>query len=339
MQAVVYDRPRELRLTEVGDPTPGPGEVRLRVRATGVCGTDVHLHDGEFFPVYPLIPGHEVVGEVDVVGDGVPGDLRGHLMALDNMLTCGLCDSCRRGRPAYCRHLRALGVTDPGGFAQYVVAPAGKCHPVDDLGVETAVLAEPVACAMHGLDVLDLRPGSDVLVFGAGPSGLILTQLLRSGGAGRLTVAAPTQAKLDLASSFGADNIVPFSRSSPEVGAGALRDIAPDGFDVVIDVTGAISVLGHGLDLVRDGGTLFVYGMADAQARLPISPYDVFRRELTIKGSFAQSFSFDRAVLALRTGRARVDGLITHRFGLASYADAVSTVRDDRSCVKAIVQL
>jgi D-arabinitol dehydrogenase (NADP+) len=339
MQAAVYDRPRQLRLAEVPDPTPGPGEVRLRVRVTGVCGTDVHLHDGEFFPVYPLIPGHEVVGEVDMVGEGADGLAVGQLVVLDNMLTCGLCDKCRRGRPNFCRHLRALGVTGPGGFAEYLVAPAAKCYPVDDLALDTAVLAEPVACAIHGLDVLALRPGSDVLVVGAGPSGLILTQLLRSSGAGRLIVAAPTEAKLDLARHFGADSTVRLGREDPDAGVGVLAEMAPDGFDVVIDATGALGVLERALGLVRDGGVLFVYGMAEERARLPVSPYDVFRRELTIKGSFAQCFSFDRAVLALRGGRVRSEGLITHRYPLASYPQAVETVRSDRACVKAVVQL
>ena len=119
----------------------------------------------------------------------------------------------------------------------------------------------------------------------------------------------------------------------------ALRQLAPDGFDVVIDATGAFTVLERGLGLLRDGGTLFVYGMADELGRLPVSPYDVFRRELTIKGSFSQAFSFDRAVLALRTGRVKTGALITHRFGLTSYAQAVQTVRGDRSCVKAVVEL
>jgi D-arabinitol dehydrogenase (NADP+) len=339
MQAAVYDRPRELRLAEVSDPMPGPGEVRLRSRVTGVCGTDVHLHDGEFFPVYPLIPGHEVVGEVDMVGEGAEGLAVGQLVALDNMLTCGLCDKCRQRRPNYCRHLRALGVTDPGGFAEYVVAPAAKCYPVDDLDLDTAVLTEPVACAIHGLDVLGMRPGSDVLVLGAGPSGLILTQLLRQSGAGRLTVAAPTEAKLELARHFGADGTVRLGREDADAGGAILSEIAPEGFDIVIDATGALSVLNRALGMVRDGGTLFVYGMADEKVRLPVSPYDVFRRELTIKGSFAQCFSFDRAVLALRHGRVRSDGLITHRFPLASYPQAVETVRNDRTCVKAVVQL
>lgn len=339
MQAIVYDQPGQLALRDLLAPEPGPGEVLLRVVVTGVCGTDVHLHDGEFFPVYPLTPGHEVIGQVEQLGEGADPTLAGRVVALDNMLTCGLCDSCARGRPAFCRHLRALGVTNPGGFAEYLVAPAGKCYPVDDLSPDTAVLCEPVACAIHGLDVLALRPGSDVAIFGAGPSGLVLAQLLRANGAARVTVAAPTEAKLRLASDLGADLTVRLGRSDPEVGAAALRRLAPDGFDVVVDATGAQAALAHGLGLLRDGGTLFVYGMASQDALLPVSPYDIFRRELSIKGSFAQSFSFERAVRALRTGRVRSEGLVTHRFTLSSYQEAISTVRNDRSCVKAVVEL
>jgi D-arabinitol dehydrogenase (NADP+) len=338
MRAVVYDRPKEPRLLEVADPVPGPGEVRLRVAVTGLCGTDVHLHDGEFFPVYPLIPGHEIVGRVDRVGSEVEGLAEGQLVALDNMLTCGLCDNCARGRPAFCRHLRALGVTDAGGFAQYVVAPGPKCYPVDGLDTDSAVLIEPVACALHGLDVLALRPGSDVLLFGAGPSGLILTQLLRSSGAGRLTVAAPTPAKLRRAAALGADATVTMSRSDPDPALAELRALAPEGFDVVVDATGALSVLQRTLPLLRDGGTLFVYGMADETKRLAVSPYEIFRRELTIKGSFSQSHSFERAVRALRTGRVRSEGIITHRFGLDAFETALDTVRSDRSCIKAVVE-
>jgi D-arabinitol dehydrogenase (NADP+) len=339
MKAIVYPAPRTFSLDEVADPVPGPGEVRLRVRVAGLCGTDVHLHEGEFFPVYPLTPGHEIVGEVDLLGDCVTSPAPGTLVALDNMVSCGGCDACARGRPAYCRRLRALGVTDPGGFAEYVVAPATKCYDASTLPPEAAVFAEPTACAIHGLDVLDTRPGSDVLVFGAGPSGIVLAQLLRHAGGMRLTMAAPTAAKLELARAYGVDETVLVERDNPAAALGALRAIAPDGFDVVVDATGAPGVLAVCLGLTGDGGTLFVYGMAAESALLSVQPYEIFRRELTIKGSFAQSFSFDRAVLALRTGRVRTEGLVTHRFGLAEYGDAIATVRDDHSCLKAVIEL
>lgn len=337
MRAIVYLEPRQFVLDEVSDPTPGPGEVRLRVRAAGLCGTDVHLHEGEFFPVYPLTPGHEIVGEVDVLGDDVAGLATGDLVALDNMISCGSCDACRRARPAYCRTLRALGVTDPGGFADYVVAPAAKCHLASGLTPEIAVFAEPTACAIHGLDVLDVRPGSDVLVFGAGPSGIVLAQLLRHTGGARVTLAGPTAFKLQLARDYGIDETALVDRRYPGESQATLRRIAPDGFDVVVDATGVLGVLETCLGLTRDGGTLFIYGMANEAASLAINPYEIFRRELTIKGSFSQSFSFDRAMLALATGRVQTDGLVTHRFGLEDYGAALATVRDDHDCLKAMI--
>jgi D-arabinitol dehydrogenase (NADP+) len=337
VRAVVYDRPRSFAVRDVAAPRPGAGEVLLRTRSTGVCGTDLHLHEGEFFPSYPLTPGHEIVGEVSALGEGVEGLAVGQAVAVDNLLACGACAACRRSRPHYCATLQALGVTHPGGFAEGVVSPAHKCHPVDDLALDVAVMAEPTACAVHGVDVLGLAPGSDVLLFGAGPTGLVLAQLLVHGGAARVTVAAPTAFKLELARAYGADETVVLRRDDPSEGLAALRALAPDGFDVVVDATGAVSVLEAGLGLVADGGTVFVYGMAGEDDRLPISPYDVFRRELTIKGSFAQAFSFDRALALLRSGRVRTDGIITHHFPLARYGEALEAMRSDPTCLKPAV--
>jgi D-arabinitol dehydrogenase (NADP+) len=337
MKAVVYDKPRSFTVTDVAEPHAGAGEVRLRVVLAGVCGTDGHLHQGEFDPVYPLTPGHEIVGEVDELGEGVTAPLAGQRVVLDNMQSCGMCTSCRRARPAFCASLVAQGVNAPGGFAQYIVAPAGKCHPVDDLSAEVAVLAEPTACVMHGLDLLDLRPGSDVVVFGAGPTGLVLAQLLRYVGASRVTVAAPTAFKLEVAKRHGADETVQVDRADPEASTARLRELAPDGFDVVIDATGTVDVLRRCLSLTRDGGTVFVYGMTEEAAELTVSPYEIFRRELVIKGSFSQAYSFDRAISALRGGRVRTEGIVTHRFGLDDYGAALAALADS-ACIKAVMQ-
>lgn len=328
VRAVVYERPGHFEVRDVPVPQPGPGEVLLRVLVAGVCGTDLHLHAGEFGPAYPLTPGHEFVGEVVAVGPGAPESLLGRRQVVDNTASCGRCDQCRRARPAYCRHVLAQGVNAPGGFAEYVRTAADRCFDVDDLDPETAVFAEPVACAVHGLDVLALPVGATVLQFGAGPTGLILAQLLARSGAGELTVAAPTQMKLDLARAGGADRTVQLDRDDPTTGAEELRRIAPDGFDVVVDATGAPPVLARTLPLTRTGGTVFVYGMTPEAAVWPVAPYDIFRRELTIKGSFAQQFSFDRALRALRTGRVGVSGLISHRFSLDQYAQALAAVAD-----------
>jgi D-arabinitol dehydrogenase (NADP+) len=328
MKAVVYDEPGHFLVRQVPIPLPAFGELLLRVLVAGVCGTDLHLHAGEFGPTYPLTPGHEFVGEVVSVGPGVNEDLVGHRFVVDNTASCGRCVECRRARPAFCRKLLAQGVNAPGGFAEFVVTSADRCFPVDDLDPEVAVFSEPVACVIHGLDVLELQPSADVLLFGAGPTGQILTQLLARTTAGRLTVAAPTQAKLDLAKAGGADHTVLLDRQAPASSVAELQAFAPDGFDVVIDATGAPAVLAQSLPLTRTGGTIFVYGMTPEAAVWPLAPYEVFRRELTIKGSFAQQFSFDRALAALRTGRVDPSVLISKRFGLDDYSSALAAVAD-----------
>tara|TARA_R110002020_G_scaffold57274_9_gene157834 strand:- start:49 stop:1074 length:1026 start_codon:yes stop_codon:yes gene_type:complete len=336
MKAIVYSSPRRFELTEVEIPTAGPGEVLVRVRIAGVCGTDAHLHEGEFGPTYPLTPGHEVAGEIVAVGPGVQEPAIGALVTFDNTSACGRCDECRRARPAFCRITIAQGVNAPGGFAEYVITDADRCFVVDDLDPEVAVFAEPTACVIHGLDVLAMRPGSRVVLFGAGPTGLLLTQLLVASGAASVTVAAPTQAKLDLAAARGADRTILIDRDDPQNTRELLRSVSGPGFDIAIDATGAVSILDLCVPLVRVGGTVLVYGMAREDAIWSVSPYDIFRRELTIKGSFAQQFAFDRAIAALRGGTVTPQGMITHRFDLGHYADALAAVADS-SCVKAVI--
>jgi len=309
----------------------------VRPLLTGICGTDRHLLAGGFMATFPLVPGHEIVGEVESLGDGAEGVPVGTLVAVDNTDVCGACESCRRGKPLYCSRFRSLGCNAPGGFAELMTAPAAKCFPLDGLDPAVAVMTEPLACAVHGADVLGLRPGSDVLLFGAGPTGLLLAQLLMHGGAARITVAAPSEHKLEVARSVGVDETVPVDRADPAASTRRLREVAPSGFDVVVEATGAPSVLAICTGLTRTGGTVLVYGMADERAAVPFSPYQIFARELTVKGSFAQIHCFDRALLELRTGRVRTDGIITDRFQLDRFGEALEAVAGSRT-IKAVVE-
>lgn len=338
MKAVVYDAPRSFTVADIATPQPGPRMVRFGIELGGMCGTDRHIHDGTFFASFPLTPGHEPVGVVDAVGDGVGPTLIGRRVTANGIQSCGACSYCRRGEPLRCRNLNALGVTGPGAFAEYMLAPEEACFVVDDLSAETAVFAEPAACAMHGLDVIDLRPGSDVLLFGAGPTGVIMAQLLMHGGAARVTVAAPSAFKLDLVRSFGIDETLQIDRRDPASAAEAARRLAPEGFDAVIDATGSAAVSQQCVPLVRDGGTVLFYGVTDPADTITISPFDVYRREVVIKGSFAQSHSFPQAVAALRSGRIRTEGLITHRFGLDGFGTALEALSGDPTVHKIVVQ-
>lgn len=336
MRAVVYDEPRRFEIREVATPRAAAGEVVVDVELAGVCGTDLHLHEGGFFASFPLTPGHEAVGTVREVGEGVEHVSVGQRVVVDNASACGRCGPCSRGDALFCEQFHSLGVNAPGGFAEALVSPAHKVYAADDLPLDVAVVAEPLACAVHGMDVLGLRPGADVLVVGSGTTGLLLTQLLVHGGAGRVTVAAPTEFKLELARAYGADRMVRVTRDAAET-ARALAALQPHGFDVAIDVTGAASVVETLPSLTATNGTVFVYGMCDEDDRIALSPYDVFRRQLTVKGSFAQVNCMDRSLAMLRSGRVSTEGLITHRFPLADYGAALDTLAHDPRSLKVVV--
>lgn len=336
MHAIQYDRPRSWRVVELPVPEPGPSEVLVKVLLAGVCGTDRHLHEGQFGPTFPLTPGHEIYGEVVACGEAVTSLRVGDRVVADNSWSCGQCEPCRRHMGHYCERWESQGINSPGAFAQYLVARETKCWEVNDIAPETAVLAEPTACVVHGLDRLQLMPGSSVVIFGAGPTGLILTQLLRAAGAFDVTVCAPTEFKLAMARDFGATRTVQAKRGDVAATRASLLEHVPAGFDAVVDATGALDILGISPSITRDGGTVFVYGMTDESDQWPVSPYEIFRRELTIRGSVAQINCFDRAVLALRNGVVRGDGIVTHTFALGEYDEALAASADS-SCIKPVI--
>lgn len=338
MKAVRYDAPRSYAVTDVPTPEAGPGEVRIRVEQVGVCGTDLHIHNGDFNAVFPLVPGHELVGVVDRLGDGVTRFTIGEQVSVNPNIYCGSCDYCLSGRLILCSEAKGLGSNYPGFFADYVTVPANLVFSVQGLPLDTAVFTEPAACAMHGLETLNLRPGSSALVFGAGPTGLLLAQLIASGGASSVTVAAPTQFKLDRAAALGASETVLIQRDDPQGNVQKVLDASDgQGYDVVVEATGSPGIGDICVPLTRNGGTVLVYGVTRGDEVVTFHPFDVFRREITIKGSFAEMTSFGPAIAALRAGRARTDGIITHRFPLDQYGKALDALTNDRTVHKIVL--
>jgi D-arabinitol dehydrogenase (NADP+) len=338
MKAVVYDAPRSFSVREVPTPEPGPGEVRIKVIQVGVCGTDLHIHNGDFNAAFPLIPGHELVGTVESIGSGVTRVRVGEQVTVNPNVNCGLCDYCLAGNPIRCTALQGLGSNFPGFFADFVVVPERLVFSTEGLPIDTAVFTEPAACATHGLERLRIWPGSSALVFGAGPTGLLLAQLIKSGGASSVTVAAPTQFKLDRARAFGIDETIRISRTDAEGNRKLVMDASGGrGYDIVVEATGTTIVGDICVGLTRNGGTVLVYGVTRADETIAFHPFDVFRREISIIGSFAEITSFASAISALRTGRIRTDGIITHRFGLDDYGTALETLRSDKTAHKVLI--
>ncbi len=340
MKAVRYDSATNFQVVDLPNLVPGAEDVLIKVLSVGVCGTDVHIHHGGFGARFPLIPGHEMVGVVTETGPGVTRCRMGELVTVNPNIPCRVCDYCLSGRPILCARPQGLGSNIDGFFAEYVRVSQDLVFSVDGLPMDTAVFVEPTACAMHGLETLQVRPGSTALVLGAGPTGQLLAQLIASGGASSVTVAGPVQFQLDTAANLGATRTVLIHRGNPAANVRALRAAAGgDGYDIVVEATGATEVGDICIPLARNGGTVLIYGVAHTDARLNISPYDVFRREITIKGSFAEMTSFGAAIAALRAGRVRTDGIISHRFGLDQYQNALDTVTTDPTAHKVVIDV
>src|SRR5690348_12362517 len=233
MKAVVYDAPKSFTIRDIPTPDPKPGEVRVRVRQTGICGTDLHIHNGKFFAEFPLTPGHELIGPVDALGEGTEGFRVGEYVAVNPNMNCGRCAYCRAGRTLLCANLKGLGTNWPGSFAEYVVVPANLVFSVDGIDPDVSVFTEPTACAMHGVETLSPRPGSSALVFGAGPTGLLLSQLIARSGAVSVTVAASSAFKLKRAEELGIDSTFVMNRTDLAGDVGKLMAASGGGFGAV----------------------------------------------------------------------------------------------------------
>jgi D-arabinitol dehydrogenase (NADP+) len=312
--------------------------VRIRVTQSGVCRTDLHLHEGEFLAAYPMTPGHEMVGVVDALGDEVQGLRPGQQVVVNPNSSCGRCAYCREGRALLCVSLSGIGSTLPGGFAEYVIAPDTQVFDAEGIDPDVAVFTEPTACATHAVERLRPSPGSSALVVGAGSSGLLLAQLIARAGAAQVTVAARSAAKLERARTLGIDRTVELDPADLVGSLGGLREASRSGgYDIVVDATGSADVAEACVPLARNGGRILFYGVAGEADRIRISPYEVFRRELTILGSMAEIDTFPQALAALRAGRVRTDGLITHRFGLDQYGQALDLLRDGGAAHKPVL--
>jgi 2-desacetyl-2-hydroxyethyl bacteriochlorophyllide A dehydrogenase len=319
MRAAIVEAPGKVSVGTVADPVPGPREVAVEVSACGICGTDIHIVDGEFAPTpYPIVPGHEFAGEVVATGAEVTEVREGDRVAVDPSLFCGECAFCAIGRGNLCERWNAIGVTRPGACAEFAIAPVANCHRLPDgMPLEHGALVEPLSCAVHGFDLLPGRVGEHYLIYGAGTMGLLMAQLARRAGAASVSVVDLNAARLDVAAKLGADAVAASADEFDRAG----------GWEVVIDCTGAVPAIEDGLRRVRRGGTFQVFGVAAADAVATFSPFRVYNDEITIVGSMAVLHSFGRAVDLMAKGVVDAATMISHGFRLDQYAEALATFR------------
>jgi L-iditol 2-dehydrogenase len=321
MQALVKGAPGPggTALQEVAVPTPGRGQIRLRVTAAGICGTDLHIIDDEYLSVPPVVMGHEVTGVIDAVGEGVGSEAVGRRVSLETYyVTCGSCSYCRSGSINLCADRRSIGSHVDGGFAEYVVVPLTNAHDVaPSVSDPAGALYEPLACVAHALcDPAVASPGDTALVVGPGAMGLLAAQVLAAQGAAVTVVGTARDAlRLVAAESLGL--------TAAETGDLVLPGV---GFDVVADCSGAAAGIDTALRAARKGGRYVQIGLCGK--RVPVDVDLICLHELTISSGFASTpRSWRRAEALVSSGRVRLDPLVSSVIPLAEWERAVADTR------------
>lgn len=329
----------DLRVVDKPVPRPGPGQVAVGVAVGGICGSDLHYyHDGvvgDFKVVAPMVLGHEIVGHVAALGEGVPGPQVGAPVAVHPATTCGICDECQSGRRNVCLNVRYLGSAGrvphvQGGFAERIVVPAAQVREIPaELDLHRAVLAEPLAVALHAVHRAGSVSGNRVLVTGAGPIGLLVIAALRHAGAAEIIVSDLLAAPLASAARLGATATV---RADQPDAAGW-----PEHVDIAIEASGTPAGLSACLDHIRPGGIVVQLGQL-RPGDVGVRDARMVTREITLRGSYRFDLEFDEA-LALLAGDLDVNAVVTHRFPLADAISAFDMASDRSIASKVLLDL
>lgn len=331
MRACVFEKKKRWSIREVENPVPRPEEVVIRVKAAGICGTDVHIFLGEYFQSFPIIAGHEFSGEIVALGERVTQFQVGERVTADPNIFCDHCYFCKINKNNHCLNFEAIGVTRDGAFAEYVAVPEKCVFPLPPkLSFREGALAEPLACAVYGVKRSGIHPGEKVLIFGVGPMGLLLLSLFRVSGASQVVVVDINERKLELALGRGASEVLLADGSE----AKRLKEIAPFGFGVVVDATGIPQVMEKALDFVEPDGTFLLFGVAPRGAKMSVEPYRVFREDMKIVGSFAVKKAMQYALNLLGSGAIEVKDLISSSYPLEEFGTALEEMMTSKDHLK-----
>jgi L-iditol 2-dehydrogenase len=314
MQALLLTEYRHLEIADMPTPSPGPGELLIRVRACGICGSDIHGYDGSTGRrIPPLVMGHEAAGSVAAVGAGVTGFREGDRVTFDSTVYCGACFFCRRGDINLCDNRQVLGVScgdyrRHGAFAEYVAAPARICyHLPDALPFEHAAMIEAVSVAVHATNLTPIRLGDSAVVVGAGMIGLLAIQALKRAGCGRIIAVDLEANRLSLAMQLGATDTVNAREQDPVEFVRARTD--GRGADVALEVVGATDPVKTAVAALRKGGALTLVGNLSPQIDFPLQA--VVTRQIHVTGSCASCGEYPQCIEMLSDGAIQVEPLIS----------------------------
>ena len=339
MRVAMYYSNKDIRVEEMPKPKIGPGELLVRVEASGVCGSDVM----EWYRIHkaPLVLGHEIAGEVVEVGKGVTSYKVGDRISASHHVPCNTCHYCLSGNHTACDTLRTTNF-DPGGFAEFLRLPAlnvdrGVYLLPDEVSFEEATFIEPLACVLRAQRRAQVEPGKTVLVLGSGIGGLLHIHLAGRLGATRVIATDIDDARLRAASRFGADLALNAKEDIPvrlrEVNEGRLADS-------IIVCTGAVTALKQALECVERGGTILFFAPTDKDVTIPLSINELFwRNDVTLTTSYAGDYADHMTALQLiQAKRVTVNEMITHKLGLAETGEGFKLVAEAHDSIKVIIE-
>lgn len=305
----------DIRTVNVDIPSPAKNEILIKVEAAGICGTDRHLYHGEFPAVPDKILGHEFSGIV--VDSGETDFAEGARVTCDPNTWCGTCNQCQRGRVNLCPNNLATGIHRDGGFAEFCVFPASKAVVLpNEINPLYGAFCEPLACTLHGMDIGAAREGETVLVIGGGVIGLMAVQLAKLAGAEVLLLTRSAE-KQALGLNIGADYAV----STGD----AVRNIWPEGADLVVECAGVSATVTLSPRLARSGGRVVILGVVSQGEMVPIEPFDLLFREIQMHFSFLNPFTHRRAAKMIAEGTIKISPLISRTISLEEAAKVIAS--------------
>ncbi len=336
MKALIMKAKGKYRVAEVPVPKPEKGEVLIRVDSCGLCGTDVHIYRGKFFANLPLIIGHEISGTVVETGQKVTTVKEGDKVVVNPNMNCELCYFCRRGKVHLCENLVNIGVRINGGFAEFVNVKESYVYRLsNEIDLEEASFVEPLSCCIHGAEMAQIKSADQVVILGAGPVGLLMLQIIKLMATSRVVVVDPVKKRRELAQNLGADWTVDPIKSDILDYLPKLLGKLPD---IVFECVGKKQTMEQSWKIVNSGGKVVWFGVADPEESIQINPYQIYRKEITISGSFVNPFTTGKAVSLLESGKIKVKQLITHRFNLDQFSQAIKTYEESKERIKILIK-
>jgi 2-desacetyl-2-hydroxyethyl bacteriochlorophyllide A dehydrogenase len=326
MRNAVIVQPNLVQIQNGDIPQPGSGDVLIRVKASGICGTDLHIYRGEYLGSYPIVPGHEFAGLVEAVGSETLRIKVGDRVAIEPNIACDNCPDCLNNRQNFCQNWQAVGVTRPGGMSEYVLAPEKAVFSIGDLPYEVGAFMEPLSCVLHGVQRAQISLADRVAVLGAGPIGAMLLQAVRLQGAAQVTVLENNPTRAEFIATLGPDRVIR-----------QVEDLPTNGFDVLIDATGVPALMSQSLQFVRPGGTVLLFGVPPSGSTLQLDAFQIFRKGLKILSSYTSVRNSLQAVELLQSGGIQVAPLISHRLALAEFEKGLQALDARQAGVKKVM--